>query len=176
MNEPRPINVLLLACFIVCVLCLCAHGASSQVSNLDTRTALAQSCWVEAGFSSADCNAIVHVLKRRARRANVELYDMVYAYTALKRDHARARFARTLPWGDEPSWNKATNALWRGVRRTVVAALNGAPSVCPDAMDWGGPALRSDMRRAMSAIEAGRWKAAECSAGTVNRFYSEVRR
>lgn len=127
---------------------------------------------MEAGFSLQDCAAIAYVLRARARVARCTVTDMALRYTALKAHNDRARFARELPAGDLEEWNRATNRLWRDVRRTARAALRGAvPNPTPGARHWGARNLPNDVKRATRAVEGGRWKTIE--AETRNAFYAE---
>jgi hypothetical protein len=175
MNEPKAINVLLLGC---CLLLLIGFFAST-IGDAQSPTAepvLGRTCWMEAGFSLNDCAAIVWVLKRQARRVGDTAADRARQYSAIKANNERAAFARQLPAGDEPTWNAATNNRWRELRKVARQALAGRiADPCDGATDWGSPILKSDVERAMIAIEAGRWRFAVCTQKTFNVFYSEVR-
>ena len=138
---------------------------------------LAQACWLEAGWSPADCAAIAYVIRARAARRGSTFTEMLVAYSAIDADSPRATFARQLPDGDEPTWNARTNARWRQLRRHAAAVLAGnVRNPCVGARDWGARNLPNDVRRAVKAIEAGRWRVVTCTEQTANAFYRRAAR
>lgn len=148
-----------------------APGAVSRSSGGSVSLLLARACWLEASFSFADCAAIEHVLERRAERAGVSLVEMVHRYTALRASNARARLARQLPDGDEPSFTVRENARWAELRAAVAA---GQVDTCPGAQHWGGMRIAVDRARAHAAVRAGRWEVAKCIVSTSNTFFREI--
>jgi hypothetical protein len=143
---------------------------SLRLSTAGASLLAARACWLEGGFSLADCAAVVHVIKRRARRAGWPFERMLVAYSAIDADNPRAAFARQLPAGAEPSWSPRENERWSMVREIAAAALDGrVSSPCRGARDWGAPNLANDVGRAQRAIDAGKWRRIQC--GTRNRFY-----
>ncbi len=166
-----------LACAFAAAACwLLADGVRGQESA-PSPLLLAQSCFVEANWSHADCTAIAFVIRARSKRAGSTFTEMLVAYSAIDADSPRATFARQLPDGDEPTWNARTNARWRQLRRHAAAVLTGnVRNPCVGARDWGARNLPNDVRRAVNAIEAGRWRVVQCEAETANAFYAEVSR
>jgi hypothetical protein len=157
---------------------LLSHGqhASAQEDVSAAATLLAQVCWLESSFAFDDCSGIVHVLERRARRSQMSIDEMAYRYSSIRSDQPRARFARALPDGDEPSWPNALNRRWAELREHVAGVLSGKiPDPCPFATHWGARNLPHDKERALDALQAGRWREVKCRAPTANAFYVERR-
>lgn len=137
-------------------------------------TLLAQVCWLESSFAIDDCTGIVHVLQRRARRSQMPIPEMVFRYSSIRSDQPRARFARSLPDGDEPSWPSSWNRRWAELRARVADTLAGrVPDPCPHATHWGARNLPTDRARAIDALAAGRWRLVQCRVETANAFYAE---
>jgi hypothetical protein len=137
---------------------------------------LARVCWLESNWSHADCTAIGHVIRVRAKRAGSTFAEMAIAYSAIDSGTERARLAAQLPDGDESTWGKGTNERWLRLRLHARAVLAGrAANPCKGASHWGARVLPNDVRRAVNAIEAGRWRVVECSEQTSNAFYAEGR-
>lgn len=149
---------------------VCSGYARGQAPDPNLPTLLAQVCYVEATWRTDDCAAIVHVLVKRAERAGVPLADMAVRYSAIDADTPRARQVRTFPAGLEPR----QLAKWQRLEATAQGVLDGkVPNPCPRASHWGSPRLKSDVRRAMSALEAGRWTRAACRAPVANAFFAD---
>ncbi len=202
-DRPDPASVCALSLFLLIVLVLCASAIGSAQKSVRSpappgeRVAgpspgveliliqsdagasallLARACWVEAGFSLADCAAINSVLKARAERSGWTYERMLWAYTALRRKNPRATFARKLPDGDEPTWNEADNARWSELRALAVDALAGnVPSPCGRAVHWGGLDIPSDAERAHGAVSAGRWRRVRCNGRLLNAYFAETK-
>lgn len=158
------------------------HGPSARAEpehapapeHASAHTLLAQVCWLESSFSFDDCAAIVYVLERRARRADISLTEMALRYSSIRTAQPRARFARSLPDGDEPSWPSALNRRWAELRTHVADALaRRIPDPCPRATHWGARNLPVDRARALDALTAGTWREVRCRVETANAFYVE---
>lgn len=133
---------------------------------------LSRACWVESGFREADCAAIAFVIARRAQLAGVSFGDMLWRYSALSSRTPRARFARSLPWGNHPEKPDGWNASWQRLREHAAAVLRGeVADPCPRAAHWGSGSVRVDRERAARAISDGRWARVRCREVVVNRFY-----
>lgn len=136
----------------------------------DDATALARACYLETTWNPTDCAAVVHVLLRRARQADVTPAAMAYAYS-LRKPTARAAYARALPSGlrpaDLPRW-QALVAVAEGVIAGEIA------NPCPRAVHWGSPRLAPDLARARRAIAAQRWVVVRCRGRTANTFYAKA--
>jgi hypothetical protein len=103
--------------------------------------------------------------------------EMAFRYSSIRSDQPRARFARSLPDGDEPTWSSAQNRRWAELRKHVADALAGRVSnPCPRATHWGARDLPIDRARAMDALTAGRWRLVHCKVHTANAFYTERKR
>jgi hypothetical protein len=127
---------------------------------------IAQTCFVEAGFRHADCTAIVFVVLRRAARARSTFTEMLWAYSALDADTARAAEVRAYPWGNVPGKLDGWNRHWAKLRAHVTRIAAGeVRDPCPGASHWGG---RMDRPR-------GRMVPVRCSSRTENRFYRVMR-
>lgn len=138
---------------------------------------LAQVCWLEATWSLSDCAAIVFVLERRARRVGSPIAEMAVRYSAIDAGTERAAFARALPDGDEPAWPSHLNSRWRLLREHVEHTLAGRVlNPCRGASQWGARNLPCDVRRAVDAVQAGRWRVVRCTRRTANAYYTEIRR
>jgi hypothetical protein len=150
------------------------HPSSARADEGPPVMLLAQVCWLESSFAFDDCTGIVHVLQRRARRSKMSLPEMVFRYSSIRGDQPRARFARSLPDGDEPSWTDALNRRWAKLRQHVADTLGGrVPDPCPHATHWGARNLPADRGRAIDALTAGRWRLVHCRVQTANAFYTE---
>lgn len=135
----------------------------------------ARACWIEASFNESDCAAIVYALAKRAQRRGWAFARMALAYSALKARNDRAARARALPAGDEPSFSASENRAWSRVRETAAAALERrTPNPCPGATHWNARLLPREAQRAVSAVEAGTWRAVRCVVPTANDFYTEA--
>jgi hypothetical protein len=154
---------------------LLSHGQHAEAQDAPSPvTLLAQVCWLESSFAFDDCAGIVHVLERRARRSNMAVDEMVYRYSSIRSAEPRARFARSLPAGDEPSWPSSLNRRWAELRAHVAETIAGrVPDPCPHATHWGARNLPHDRARALQALQAGRWRVVRCRAPTANAFYAE---
>ena len=151
-----------------------SHGAPAVRADESPATLLAQVCWLESSFEFDDCAGIVYVLERRARRSQMPTAEMAFRYSSIRSDQPRARFARSLPNGDEPSWPSALNRRWAELREHVAAALSGqVRDPCPRATHWGARNLPTDRARALDALTAGRWRIVKCRVQTANAFYVE---
>lgn len=154
-------------------------GLAARATSTPASSALLLSrvCWLEANWSHADCTAIGHVIRVRAKRNGSAFAEMAIAYSAIDSGTDRARLATQLPDGDEPTWGKGTNARWLKLRAHAANVMAGrVANPCAGASHWGARTLPGDVRRAVSAVQAGRWRVVECSAETANAFYAEVRR
>lgn len=129
-----------------------------------TRLTLAQVMVGEADWHEPDHIAIAFVLVRRwqqFRRArepvSFQRYMQLYSST-MKVDTARARWVRSLPWGElEGRYGKR----WKRVRALVDAWGAGKiEDPCPNAEHWGGAMDRPGKR----------WEAVGCGL-TKNIFY-----
>lgn len=149
---------------------------ADRVAALDTpELVAARACWIEASFSESDCAAIVYALSKRAQRRGWAFTRMALVYSALKARNGRAARARALPAGDEPSFSESENRGWARVRKTAAAALERkVPNPCPGATHWNARLLPREAQRAVSAVEAGTWRAVRCVEPTANDFYVEV--
>lgn len=151
------------------------NGAFAQPPRRADALLAAQVCWLEASFEHDDCTALTHVLMRRAKRSGWTFARMARTYSAIKSDTPRAQLARSLTAGPLQGWTVATNLEWERLRKHAGAVLAGkVPDVCPSATQWGARDLPRDVRRAVSAIEAGRWRVVRCSRPVANAFYAEV--
>ncbi len=155
---------------------------SAAVEQLPTvsggdRLLAAQICWLESSWRHDDCAAIVHVLRGRARRAGMPFWQMAIRYSAIDANTERAVFAAQLPNGDAPAWNTRTNARWLRLRQLAADAFDGRVGTpCRGATHWGARNLPRDVRRAVDAVQAGRWRVVRCRVETANAYYAEVRR
>jgi len=144
---------------------------------------VARTCWIEGGFSEADCAGIVGALRNQAHATNgrrrvtpEQIAERAWAYSAIKKDSERIAFALKLPDGDEPTWNAATNRLWKAIRKTAADVIAGRrKNPCFGAWHWNARNLKREAQVAIAAVEAGKWRAVVCSEPTANAFFSVVR-
>jgi hypothetical protein len=144
---------------------------------------VSRACWIEGGFSEADCAAIVGALRNQAYVLNgkhrvtpAQIAERAWAYSAIKKRSARIAFALRLPDGDEPTWNAATNRLWKAIRKTAADTIAGRrKNPCLGAWHWNARNLKHEAQVAISAVDAGKWRAVVCTEPTENAFYAVVR-
>jgi hypothetical protein len=127
----------------------------------------ARSCYAEATWSLSDCTALLHVIRKRADRANWTFLKMLKQYSVsnwLQSDHGKR--AVRLKLAHNPDQSEKWNANWRVLVDHVTAVL--ADSVidpCPRANHWAASYYvpRSPMRRV------------RCSEKVANVFWVSVR-
>ena len=173
-NRERIANALVI--LMILALCLAVWLFAPVAYGQDSDDVeLARVCWLEGGWSANDCAAIYGVLARRGARAGVTWHVMAVRYTAIGDRSVRARLARQLTTGNEPTWNTADNARWHVLLGVAASALRGETAdPCRGATQWGGLRIEGDRIRAERAVAAGRWVRVECD--TRNAFFREVRR
>jgi len=142
------------------VLGLCVSHTHAQTEN--RLLVVAQVCFLESGWSEADCAAEVDVARVRAKRVGGSWLTVLRQYSALDKGSARSKKVRLYPWGDVPGMTPKWQARWRTLRELVVRIDAGeVPTPCHGAEDWGGT---MDVPRA-------RMIAVKCTSKTANTFY-----
>lgn len=127
----------------------------------------ARSCYAEATWSHADCTALLHVIRKRAERANWSFLKMLKAYSVsnwLQSSHGKR--AVRLKLAHNPDQNSKWNQNWRALVDHVVAVLTDTMSdPCPNANHWAAAYYtpRSPMRRV------------RCTEKVANVFWVSVR-
>ena len=155
--SPAPI-ALALALLAVPMLARASEGdVFSDAEIGDALLPVAQCAVAEAGGSTQDIVAIVHVLAKRASQAGVRVAEMARRYCRIHRDAAQQpsrvrphrRWILQLPWAAHAarpaSWPGGRWAhmqrLWRRVQFLVVLVAAGElDDPCPAAFHWGSEA------------------------------------
>ena len=138
-----------------------ATKAHAQTNDAERDIADVARCLVAENVGGEDWNAILDVLERRARTANVTVARMARLYCAVHRaanPTKRQARIRALPAAD------STRRLLDSYRRALIAARRGGPRTC-SANHWGD--LGHDLVR---ATRLG-WTRVHCGA-TRNAFWS----
>ena len=127
----------------------------------------ARSCYAEATWSLADCTALLHVIRKRAQRANWSFLKMLKAYSVsnwLQSSHGKRAVRLKLAHNADQSakWNENWRAL---VEHVVEVLTDRASDPCPHADHWAAAYYvpKSPMRRV------------RCSEKVANVFWVSVR-
>ncbi|HKU44272.1 MAG TPA: hypothetical protein VJR89_39200 [Polyangiales bacterium] len=127
----------------------------------------ARSCYAEATWSHADCTALLHVIRKRAQRANWSFLKMLKAYSVSNWLHsAHGKRAARLKLAHDKSQSAQWNEKWRALVDHVIAVLNdGVSDPCPRADHWAAEYYvpRSPMRRV------------QCTEKVANAFWVSAR-
>jgi hypothetical protein len=127
----------------------------------------ARSCYAEATWSFADCTALLHVIRKRADRANWSFLKMLKQYSVsnwVQSDHGKR--AVRLKLSHDGRQSATWNENWRALVDHVVTVLNSRVSdPCPRADHWAAEYYvpRSPMRRI------------RCTEKVANAFWVSVR-
>lgn len=120
---------------------------------------LALTCVAEAAFSAQDCDAIMHVLRRRSRQRGESITRHAVLYSSLWRKP-------DLPGRVREAIERHPDK-WRATVNRVRAFLRGeVRDPCPSARHWG-------MSHGIDLVRAQRagWQRVRCGGGTKNLFW-----
>ena len=141
---------------------------------------LARVCVSESGFrDTADCDAIGHLLVRRARRLNISFFQMIRRYSTRAFNQNRMDRRRWIAyldgtdnepvgWPSGPSWQRYRGKWVDRIRQAHRVLSGQTPDPCPGSDHWGGA---MDDHRVPDT-----WRRAQCEGETLNRFWIVPRR
>ena len=127
----------------------------------------ARACYAEAAWSTADCSALLHVIRKRATRFGWPFLKMLKRYSVVNwLNSARGRKTSVLTLEDNKRESAQWNLNWQKLVSHVVAVLaDNVIDPCPYADHWAAPSYvpRSPMRRV------------QCNEKVANAFWRSVR-
>ena len=127
----------------------------------------ARACYAEAAWSTADCSALLHVIRKRATRFKWPFLKMLKQYSVVNwLKSSRGQKASALTLSDNKQESERWNQNWRQLVNHVVAVLgDNVSDPCPHADHWAAPWYipRSPMRRV------------QCTMKVANAFWRSVR-
>jgi hypothetical protein len=137
--------------------------ASPEIVLWSTRA-----CYAEAAFSTADCSALLHVIRKRATRFKWPFLKMLKQYSVVNWvKSTRGQKTSVLTLSDNKDQTRKWNENWRQLVNHVVAVLgDSVTDPCPHADHWAAQWYipRSPMRRV------------QCTMKVANAFWRSVRR
>jgi hypothetical protein len=127
----------------------------------------ARACYAEATWSLADCSALLHVIRKRAAKANWPFLTMLKKYSIanwLQSKHGQ--HARTLKLTGDKHQTQKWNQNWQQLVSHVTAVFaDNVTDPCPHADHWAATYYRPrvPMRRV------------QCTEKVTNAFWISVR-
>lgn len=126
----------------------------------------ARACYAEATWSFADCTALLHVIRKRAQRANWTFLKMLKQYSVVNwSKSARGKEAAHFKLDNNKNQTDKWNENWRALVAHVTAVFADTVSdPCPRADHWAAASFvpRVPMRRV------------RCSAKVENAFWVAI--
>ena len=127
----------------------------------------ARACYAEAAFSTADCSALLHVIRKRAARFKWPFLKMLKQYSVVNWvKSTRGHKTSALMLCENRDQTRKWNENWRQLVNHVVAVLgDNVSDPCPHADHWAAQWYipRSPMRRV------------QCTVKVANAFWRSVR-
>lgn len=126
----------------------------------------ARACYAEATWSTSDCSALLHVIRKRAAKSHWSFLKMLKRYSAANWLRGeRGRQTASLILANNRHQSERWNESWKQLVNHVTAVLTDTVNdPCPRADHWAAASYtpRSPMRRV------------QCTAKVANAFWMSV--